>query len=113
MEKITSVSQLTAVRDRARARMSLRVKGNDIESLTQIYVGMGESGLAAGAKAVLNYLVEQTAALPDVVVVQSQCLDPAYREPALKVVAPGKEAVYYENVDQQKAADILAQLERA
>lgn len=113
MEKITSVSQLEQLRDRVRARMSLRMKGNNIESLKQIYVGMGESGLAAGAKTVLNYLVEETAALADVVVVQSQCLDPAYREPAVKVVVPGKEAVYYENVDQQKAAEILAQLARA
>jgi len=88
--------------------MNIREKSNSPESLVQIRVAMATCGIAAGARTVMNTLIEKIEKdkVP-AVVTQSGCMGYCYAEPTVEVRIPGKDPVVFGYVDSKKAIDIV------
>ncbi len=78
---------------------------------TQIIVGMGTCGIAAGAKTTFDVFVEELnrAAMSNVAVRQTGCMGLCHSEPTVEVVVPGMPTVVYGKVDADTARKIVNQ----
>ena len=103
-----SLAELNAIRDKAKAAMNVR---EDNEDVTRVLVGMATCGIAAGAKPVLNALVEEIARrnLQHVTVSQTGCIGMCQYEPIVEVLEPGKDKVTYVKVSPGKVARIVSE----
>jgi len=100
MDKIKSLAELKAVRERAVGKNSDRVV---------LAVGAATCGVAAGAKITMQALADEIAAkkLENVLITETGCLGFCYAEPMVEVRMPGKEPVRYANVDAKIAKEII------
>ena len=103
-----SLAELNAIRDKAKAAMNVR---EDNEDVTRVLVGMATCGIAAGAKPVLNALVEEIARrnLQHVTVSQTGCIGMCQYEPIVEVLEPGKDKVTYVKISPDKVARIVSE----
>lgn len=101
-----SLEELQAIRDKARAAVTLR---QNAEAETRVSVGMATCGIAAGAKPVLNAFVEEVAkrGLKDIMVTQTGCIGICQYEPVVEVITPGQEKVTYVNMTPEKAVRVV------
>jgi len=101
------LEDLRKIRERASKDLNLR-KGN---ARVQIVVGMGTSGIAAGARDVLAAFLDEIAkrGLTDVVVTQTGGRGLASSEPVVEIHVQEKPIVVYGNVDRERAARIVAE----
>jgi len=105
MAKMT-LEELRALRDSKKAEMLKRdINGKD----TQVIVGMGTCGIAAGAKVVLDAFLKtlDEHRIGNVSVTQTGCMGLCYVEPTVEVIAPGMPAVIYGKVDAGVARQIV------
>ena len=101
-----SLAELAAIRDKMKDKVSLREGTNDI----RIVVGMATCGIAAGARPVLNALVEEISAkgLSDTATVtQTGCIGICQYEPVVEVFEGGKEKVTYVQMTPEKAKKVV------
>ena len=101
-----SLAELQAIRDRMKDKVVLREGTNDI----RVVVGMATCGIAAGARPVLNALVEEVNAqgLADrVTVSQTGCIGICQFEPVVEVFEAGKEKVTYVKMTAEKAKEVI------
>ena len=103
-----SLEELMAIRDKAKASMTDRESTGDG---IRVVVGMATCGIAAGARPVLNALVEEVAKrnLKNVTVAQTGCIGMCQYEPIVEVFEPGKEKVTYVKMTAEKAEQIIAE----
>ena len=87
----------------------LVVMRHDNEGSSKLIVGMGTSGIAAGARPLLNALMDEihTRDLGESVVVYPADLGDLPNAPVVVVDVPGEEKVTYVNVNTQHAAQIV------
>ncbi len=104
--RMKTLAELAAIRDKMQEKMSLRE--NDSQA-TRVVVGMATCGIAAGARPVLNKLVEEVAKrqLKDVMVTQTGCIGICQYEPVVEVYQPGKEKVTYVKMTAEKALRVV------
>ncbi|PKM93363.1 MAG: NADP oxidoreductase [Firmicutes bacterium HGW-Firmicutes-1] len=109
MAKIKSFEELKKIKDQVQSKVDLREKGENIDSLVQIRVAMATCGIASGAREIMNYMIDELASqgIGNVVVTQTGCMGYCYAEPTIEVTTPGKEAVIYGDVTQEKAKEII------
>ena len=102
-----SLEELAAIRDKMKQTVETREAAHDA---TRVTVGMGTSGIAAGARDVLNAFVEEVtkSGLHGVLVTQSGSIGPAGYEPVVEVVRAGAEKVTYVKMTPEKAARVVA-----
>ena len=102
-----TLEELMALRDAAKAKMSVR---EDSSEITRIVVGMATCGIAAGARPVLNKFSEEIEkrGLSNVTVTQTGCIGMCQYEPIAEVMVPGKEKVTYVKLTEEKVARIIA-----
>lgn len=102
-----SLEELKKLRDEAINNMEMRNTDKEI----RVVVGMATCGISAGARPVLNALVEEVAKrnIKNVEVVQTGCIGMCTYEPIVEVFAPDQEKVTYVKVDVEKAKRIVAQ----
>jgi len=77
---------------------------------SQIIVGMGTCGIAAGAKAVLEAFLREVDArklVDGVIVRQIGCMGDCANEPIVEVIARGMPAAFYGKVDEAAAKKIV------
>lgn len=100
------LEELRKIRERAEAEMRLRAG----QARVKIVVGMGTSGIAAGARQVLRALLDEVArrGLRDVLVTQTGEKGLAAKEPLVEVHEPGRITIYGE-VDEATARRIVAE----
>lgn len=101
-----SLEELAAIREKMKGKVDLREGTNDI----RIVVGMATCGIAAGARPVLNTMVEEVdkQGLRDKATVsQTGCIGICQFEPVAEVFEPGKEKVTYVRLNPDKAAKIV------
>ncbi|MFA7116712.1 MAG: (2Fe-2S) ferredoxin domain-containing protein [Bacteroidales bacterium] len=108
MNKIKSLDDLRKMKEILVSEMDLREKGNDAEKLIQIKVAMATCGIAAGARPIMNHLID----LIDkknisAVVTQTGCMGYCYAEPTIEVTKPGEEPIVFGYVDDKKAEEIV------
>lgn len=77
----------------------------------RVVVGMGTCGISAGAKPVLEAIVNgiQAKGIKNVQVVPTGCIGMCVYEPIVEVFEPGKEKVSYIHVNAEKADKIVSQ----
>ena len=101
-----SLAELQAIKDKMKNKVVLRDGINEF----RVVVGMATCGIAAGARPVLNTIVEAVNAegLSDKVSVsQTGCIGLCQYEPIVEVYEPDKEKVTYIKVDPDKAKRIV------
>lgn len=101
-----SLAELQAIKDKMKNKVVLRDGINEF----RVVVGMATCGIAAGARPVLNTIVETVNAegLADKVSVsQTGCIGLCQYEPIVEVYEPNKEKVTYVKVDTDKAKRIV------
>ncbi|MGY4707837.1 (2Fe-2S) ferredoxin domain-containing protein [Candidatus Bipolaricaulota sp. J31] len=98
--------ELEKIRERAKSRLQLR--SGDVR--VKIVVGMGTSGIAAGARGVLKAILEEVSRrnLADVAVTQTGERGLAAKEPVVEVHEEGRVTVYGE-VDEELARRIVVE----
>lgn len=108
MEKLKSLADLKRIREEAKAKLDLRVRGDNPEGLVQVKVAMATCGIASGAKPVMDFFVEELDKRGiGAVVTQTGCMGYCYAEPTVEVQLPGQEAVVFGYVDRKKADEII------
>ena len=108
MAKVKSIEELAAMRERLRAGMAVRENGNHPEELPQVRVGMGECGVAAGAKDTMREFFAKLAERGVAgVVTQTGCMGHCDAEPTVEVEMPGCEPVLYGNVTPDVVDEII------
>ena len=101
-----SLEELRKFRDSESVRLRRRsIHGRDVH----VVVCMGTCGIAAGAKIVLNTIVDELEAkgLDNVIVTQTGCAGDCADEPIVEVHTPTLGSVAYGKVDQRTAKRIV------
>ncbi|HAF69960.1 MAG: Thioredoxin-like [2Fe-2S] ferredoxin [Acetothermia bacterium 64_32] len=101
-----NLEELRRIRERAKER--LRLRGGTAR--VKIVVGMGTSGLAAGARQTLRAIMDELArrGLGDVIVTQTGERGLAAKEPVVEIHEEGRITVYGE-VDEALARRLVAE----
>ena len=100
-----SIEDLKRIREEAKAKMSMRLES---DYKYRVVVGMATCGIAAGARPVLNTLVEEVAKhkLP-VSILQTGCIGMCTLEPMVEVYEKDNNKTTYCLVDSNKAKEIV------
>jgi NADP-reducing hydrogenase subunit HndB len=89
-------------------KILLRERIDSPESIVQIKVGMATSGIASGAKEVMNFFVEELEKRNiDALVIQVGDMGYCYAEPTIEVTRPGEDPIVFGYVDIDKADEII------
>ena len=103
-----SLAELQAIRDKMKNNVALREGNGGI----RIVVGMATCGIAAGARPVLNTLVEEVekqGLSGKATVTQTGCIGMCRYEPIVEVFEEGKDRVTYVKMDAEKAKRVVAE----
>ena len=101
-----SLAELQAIKEKMRDKVILREGVNSV----RVVVGMATCGIAAGARPVLNALVEgvnKEGLTEKVTVLQTGCIGICQLEPIVEVFEPGKEKITYVKMTPEKAARVI------
>lgn len=110
MAQIKTLEDLKSLKDSVQEQIDTRVKGNT-DGLVQIKIAMATCGIAAGAKTIYNYFLEQVDAKKiDAAVYQTDCMGMCKEEPTVEVLIPNQEPQIFGNVDKAKVDEILDKL---
>jgi len=105
MNAIKSLDDLKKIKEEAMAKRKL----TETSGATQVIVGMGTCGIAAGAretmKAVLDFIEENN--LPNIIVTQTGCIGLCEQEPIVQVVSGEKQKVTYGKVSKEIVQKIM------
>ena len=100
-----SLEDLKKIRIAAQNKMSMRM---DDDQKYRVVVGMATCGIAAGARPVLNTIVEEVAmAKLPVTVLQTGCIGMCTLEPIVEVFDKDDNKTTYVLVDSKKAKEIV------
>ena len=100
-----NLDELRKIRERAQKEVELRQK----QARIRVVVGMGTSGIAAGARDVLKTFVEEISRrnLNDVIVTQTGERGLSSQEPMVEIFEEGKSTVVYGNMDSEKTKRVV------
>ncbi len=105
---IKTLADLKRIQEEVRARISLRDKAENPESLVQVKVAMATCGIASGAKEVMEFFVlELDKRGIDAVVTQTGCMGYCFAEPTVEITLPGREPMVFGYVNPKKADEII------
>lgn len=103
-----SLAELAALREKAKANMTLRKENDDA---VRVVVGMATCGIAAGARPVLSAFVdevEKRGLNGKVMVTQTGCIGICQYEPVVEIMVPGQDKVTYVKVTPEIVPRIVA-----
>ena len=108
MAKITSLDDLRKIKKNQEDQINLSEKAEHPESLVQVKVGMATSGIAAGAKEIFTFFVDELEKrnIP-AVVTQTGDMGYSYAEPTVEVKLPGQEPIVFGWVTKERADEII------
>lgn len=106
MPKLKSLEDLQRIRDQAKQDLKIRT-----ETGTKIIVGMGTCGIAAGARDIMDALLDEIgkARVQDVVVTTSGCAGLCNKEPMATVELKDRPPVKYGDLTAAKMRRIFAE----
>ena len=104
MPKLT-IEDLNKIRENAKKTISLR----EGETTTKVTVHMGTCGIAAGARDVMNALLEEIAQSDrqDIQAANSGCMGMCSSEPNVTVETEGAEPIIYKDMDSNKMRQVF------
>lgn len=101
-----SLEELRKLREELQKEMLAR----NSEGKTKIVIGMGTCGIAAGAREILQAVLQEVEKRNlDVVVSQTGCIGMCEKEPLLDVQLPGKDRITYGNVTEEAVQKIIVE----
>ena len=101
-----SLAELQAIKEKMKNKVVLREGSADV----RVVVGMATCGIAAGARPVLNALVEavnEGGLAEKVTVSQTGCVGLCQYEPIVEVYEAGKEKITYVKMTPEKAKEVV------
>ena len=105
MNAIKSLEDLKKIKEDALAKRKI----TETSGATQVIVGMGTCGIAAGAretmKAILDFIEEKN--LPKIIVTQTGCIGLCEQEPIMQVVSGEQQKVTYGKVSGEVARKVM------
>ncbi len=108
MTKIKSLADLRKKKMEIEQKIKLREKSINPDNYVQIKVGMATSGIASGAKEVMDYLIEECEKRGiDAVITQTGDMGYCFAEPTIEVTIPNEEPIVFGYVDIKKADEII------
>ena len=86
-----------------------KVRKNNEQRQTKVYIHMGTCGIAAGAMDVFTALQKEIkkSQLSDVKLIKTGCAGICSREPLVTVAVPGQEPILYGDVNEEKISEIF------
>ena len=107
MAQIKTLADLKVLKNNIHDKMDTRIKGTE-NGLVQVKVAMATCGIAAGAKEIFDYMLEQTDKKGlKVVFTQTGCMGYCHAEPTIEVTVPGKDPIVFGYVDKKRADEII------
>ena len=105
MTKITNLADLRKIKETASDQTSARSEGR-----TRVIVGLGTCGIAAGARNVMQAIMEelQKRKIKDVSVETTGCIGMCQKEPLVDIIHEGQPRITYGNVKTDDAARIVS-----
>ena len=99
---INSLTELKAYKDKM-LKGSSRYLGESEQAI--VYIGMATCGIAAGAEAVHEAILDEISKrnIRDVTVVPTGCVGKCYAEPLVEIIKPGFAPIYVDNADADTA----------
>ncbi len=87
------------------------VKDFNVSEGSRVVVGMATCGISAGAKPVLDKLIEETKAkgLDNIKILPTGCIGMCIYEPIVEVFEPGKDKVTYIHMDPERVSKVVTQ----
>jgi NADP-reducing hydrogenase subunit HndB len=108
MAKIKSLEDLKKRKEDLQKKVDLRERADHPESYVQIKVGMATSGIASGAKEIMDFLIDTLEKRNiEAVVTQAGDMGYSFAEPTIEVQKPGEEPVVFGYVDKERADEII------
>ena len=109
MNKIKSLDDLRKKREELKSSLRLREDGDNSDNLIQVKVAMATCGIAAGAKQVMDILINECMKrdIP-AVITQTGCMGYCYAEPTIEVKKPGSDPIVFGYVTPLKAEEIVS-----
>jgi NADP-reducing hydrogenase subunit HndB len=104
------MSQIRSVADLKKKREEIKtgLKADNTENIVQIKVAYATCGIAAGAKPILEFFLEQLDRRNiRGVVTQTGCMGYCYAEPTVEIKLPGQDPVVFGYVDLKRADQII------
>ncbi len=108
MSKIKSLADLRKMKQQFENEINIREKSENSENLIKVRVAMATCGIAAGARAVMNTVIDRIDkdGIP-AIVTQSGCMGYCFAEPTIEITKPGEEPIVFGNVSTEKANEIV------
>lgn len=105
MAKIKNLADLKKIKEGASDQTGARSEGR-----TRVIIGLGTCGIAAGARNVMQTVMEelQKRGLSDVSVETTGCIGMCQKEPLLDVIREGESRITYGNVKPEDVARIVS-----
>jgi NADP-reducing hydrogenase subunit HndB len=105
MATVKSLDDLKRIREEALKKQQLK----ETSGKTEVIVGMGTVGIAAGARETLKAIMDmiESENLSDIIVRQTGNIGLDSFEPIVQVILPGKEKVTYGKVNPEMARQII------
>ena len=102
-----TIAELQAIRDKAREKMAVR---DGAEAETRVVVGMATCGIAAGARPVLDALLDEAEKrhLHNVSISQTGCIGMCRLEPIVEVFRDGQKYTYV-HMTAEKARRVIVE----
>ena len=99
-----SLADLQAIRAKTLENINMRKD----ENAARVVIGMATCGIAAGAKQVMEHMMQKADELGIAAVfTQTGCMGYCHAEPTLEVRVPGKDPIVFGHVDNNRADEIL------
>src|SRR5690554_1902519 len=101
-----SLEELKELRENLQKEMSARNSADK----AKIIIGMGTCGIAAGARDILQAVLEEIEKRDlDIIITQTGCIGMCEKEPLLDVKLPGKERITYGNLTEKDVEKIIVE----
>jgi len=106
MKTINSPADLRKLKEEIKVKLYGKETGSGEK--VRIRVHSGTSGMASGAKAILDFIIQELEKRNiDAIVVRTGDLGYCFAEPTVEVTRPGEKPVVFGNVDKLKADEII------
>lgn len=108
MTKIKSLDELRKQKEALQNQIKLRETADNPESVVQIKVGMATSGIASGAKEIMEFMITALQKRNiNALVTQAGDMGYCFAEPTIEITRPGEAPVVFGYVTIEKADEII------
>lgn len=96
------------MRENLKSESEIRETAGNPANIVQVKVALATCGIAAGAKEIMDFFIEQLERRNiEGEVTQTGCMGYCYAEPTIAVKLPGQEPMVFGFVDEKKADEII------